>query len=922
MKRSHPEIAFVVSETHWDREWYHPFQEFRFHLVNLVRKLIRILQDRPDYRSFVFDGQSVVIPDVLELAPELEEPLRKLATSGRIRFGPWYVLPDEFLVSAESLVRNLHHGQRIASRFGGAMKVGYVPDGFGHPAQLPQIFAGFGIRRAILWRGMGEEAEDLGSEFWWEALDGTKVLTIWLPQGYGNFGNLGFPRSWGDMRGFRPSVEEAEKRLAERLPGLQKYGRSGVYLFMNGLDHLPPQPELPDLLWELQQRHPELLLRHGTFEEAFEAIEARLSSLAPLKVYQGEFTSGKYAVILQGVYSSRVYLKQASFELETQLVHYVEPFVALGLALGGEATWLNCVDYAWRELMRNHPHDDICGCSVDPVHRNNEHIYEQVRQVAHKLEREVLRFLGWRVGLARKEGAPFIVWNTAQFPRGEWTEAELWFDGSDTTPDSFRLELADGTEVPYIHLAERVEQGVDYLTPYRKRVVRALIQLPSVPSVGWQTVYAVPGKPSRPKPTVLVDPVSRRVENEFLTLTVHPDGTFDVLDKSTGNRFEGLHWFEDTEDVGDEYDYSPARTSLTLDSRGADARIEMVPLGGVAAEVRIRRRWELPARFDREKGRRSDEKVPVDLDVALRVAQGSPRIEVRTKVDNRAEDHRLRIHFPTGVRAEFADVDEHFAILRRPIGPPAEKDPVQPAPPTKHFQRFVSLGRGGRGLAVAARGLHEYEVLDNGDLAITLFRSVGWLSRDDLLTRRGHAGYGFPTPEAQCLRRMCFEYALLPHAGDVRQEEVRNQLLAFLLPVRVARADWKPSLGIDLPAEERPVPQEPVFERIAALPERGSLVEIEGEGVVLSSLKWAWRGTGFVVRVYSVDRLAREVTMRWLWPIRRALEVNLNEEYLGRVECRENSFRFLLRPGQIRTFLVVPEVERLPHGGWAGCCCP
>ena len=161
---AHREIAIVVSETHWDREWYHPFQEFRFHLVRLARQLVDILRARPDYRAFVFDGQTVVIPDVLEVARELEEPLRELACTGRIRFGPWYVLPDEFLVSAESLVRNLHYGHRIAERFGGPMKIGYVPDGFGHPAQLPQVFAGFDIRRVVLWRGMGEEAEDLGTE--------------------------------------------------------------------------------------------------------------------------------------------------------------------------------------------------------------------------------------------------------------------------------------------------------------------------------------------------------------------------------------------------------------------------------------------------------------------------------------------------------------------------------------------------------------------------------------------------------------------------------------------------------------------------------------------------------------------------------------------------------------------------------------
>ncbi|MDZ7373335.1 MAG: glycosyl hydrolase-related protein [candidate division KSB1 bacterium] len=906
------EVAFVVSETHWDREWYHPFQEFRYHLVFLVQKLLDLMQERPDYRVFVFDGQSVVIPDVLEVAPEMEEPLRRLSRAGRIRFGPWYVLPDEFLVSAESLVRNLHYGHRIAEKFGGAMNVGYVPDGFGHPAQLPQVLAGFGIRRAILWRGMGEEAEDLGSEFLWEALDGTQVLAVWLPQGYGNFGNLGYPRNWGDMRGYRPSLDEADRRLGERLAVLRRFGRCGVYLLMNGLDHLPPQPELPDLLRGLQERHPELEIRHASFEELFDEIERRLPELPALKIYQGEFNSGKHAVILQGVYSSRVYLKQANFELETKLVHSLEPLLALALTVGGPHLWRNFLDYAWRELMKNHPHDDICGCSVDAVHRNNEHIYEQVRQVVHKLEHEVLHFLGWQVRLPHSQGTPFVVWNTAGFPRSEWVRTELWFDGQDPAASGFRLELPDGREVPYVLLETRGEEGVNYLTPLRKRVACVWLKLPDVPPGGWQTIVAVPGTPRPPRKTVVVDPAKRRMENEFLLIDLHEDGTFDLQDKRTGNRYERLHWLEDTEDVGDEYDYSPAPNSLSLDTKGVKAEIELVRLGGVVAEARIRRRWELPARFDREQGKRSDQKVPVEVQTILRVVAESPRVDIETEVHNRACDHRLRVHFPTGVKAEFAEVDEQFALLRRRIALPLEKDPVQPPSPTRHFQRFVSLGRGGRGLALVAHGLHEYEATEDGDLALTLFRSVGWLSRNDLLTRKGHAGWAIPTPEAQCLRTLRFSYALLPHEGEVRRSDVYNALLGFVLPIQVARADWKPSLGIDLPPEERPLKEEPAFRRSGVLPDRASLVKIEGEGVVLSSLKPAWRGEGIVVRVYSVNTVGTEVRAEWLWPLRHAFEVNLNEEYLNTVACRDNEFRFHLRPGQIRTFLVIPEVGPAP----------
>ncbi|NOZ57119.1 MAG: hypothetical protein GXO73_10080, partial [Calditrichaeota bacterium] len=469
------EIAVVVSETHWDREWYQPFQEFRYHLVRTFEQLVETLNERPDYRTFVFDGQAVVLEDALEVAPELQSPLAELGRKGRIRFGPWYVLPDEFLVSGESLVRNLHFGCETARPFGPPLWVGYVPDAFGHPAQLPQILARFGIRHAVMWRGMGEEAEDLGSEFWWEGLDGSRVLTAWLPQGYGNFSKLGYPFIWGDTTGYAPSVEEADKRLRERLDVLRRYGRAGVYLLMNGVDHVPPQPELPDLLEALRRRHPELQIVHGTFEDYFRLLESRTEIFPLLKTYQGEFNSGKHSVILQGVYSSRVYLKQANFELQTALERYVEPVVALATAVGGWRKWDRFVSYAWKELLKNHPHDDICGCSVDQVHRNNEHVYEQVREVANQVLKDGLRYVGWRLELRREDATPFLIFNPAEFPRDEWVEVELWFDGQDDRYRDFRLVTGDGKQVSFVRLRERVVEGMDFQTPFRKHAVAGLL---------------------------------------------------------------------------------------------------------------------------------------------------------------------------------------------------------------------------------------------------------------------------------------------------------------------------------------------------------------------------------------------------------------------------------------------------------------
>ena len=149
-------IGHYVSSAHWDREWYEPFQDYRFRLVHMIDNLLETLQREPDFRYFQSDGQSIMWEDYLEIRPEREEQIRRLAQEGRLRIGPWYVLTDELIVGGESLIRNLQRGLALASKFGRPSRVGFVSDLFGHTSQLPQILRGFDIDNAFLWRGVNE----------------------------------------------------------------------------------------------------------------------------------------------------------------------------------------------------------------------------------------------------------------------------------------------------------------------------------------------------------------------------------------------------------------------------------------------------------------------------------------------------------------------------------------------------------------------------------------------------------------------------------------------------------------------------------------------------------------------------------------------------------------------------------------------
>ena len=287
----------LVSHTHWDREWYLPFQQFRANLVEAVDSLLALMAADPEYRYFTLDGQTVILEDYLEVRPEKEAELKELISQGRVLIGPWYVMPDEFLVSGESLIRNFLEGRRTAARFGSVMKVGYVPDPFGHIAQFPQILRGFGIDSAVLWRGVGAELKH--DQALWEAPDGSQVLLVYMPGGYQNAAVL-------------PSAQDSlMERLSQIRTELEPRAMTDYLLLMNGDDHMQPQPDVPSIVAEANRRLRGAELVHGTIPMLLEGIRAEMDGSGDqLEVLTGELRSSELAHLLAGVLSARVNLKQ------------------------------------------------------------------------------------------------------------------------------------------------------------------------------------------------------------------------------------------------------------------------------------------------------------------------------------------------------------------------------------------------------------------------------------------------------------------------------------------------------------------------------------------------------------------------------------------------------------------------------------
>ena len=370
-----PEVSdfryLVVPHTHWDREWYLPFEQFRLRLGAVVDGVLDTLEGDESFTSFTLDGQAIVLEDYLEVRPENEARLRELLAAGRLEVGPSYVLPDEILVGGESLVRNLLLGRRVCRRFrvqpSGA---GYLPDSFGHPAQLPQILAGFGIRTFLFSRGMGDEIDDVGVVFRWRAGPAEVVACQMLPH-YDNFARL----TWYH------DAEERLRTIVSRFGDVLRAAGQEQIVLANGSDHLPVEPELPEIVAGLGRTFG-ADLRIGRYDEHEPPADG-------LPVYEGELVGSRLQNVLRGVNSARIYLKQANERAERRVLS-IETAAALRTLREGSPYPAADLRLAWRDLLRNHPHDSICGCSCDEVHRDMLVRYQQLDRTLDFVEREAL----------------------------------------------------------------------------------------------------------------------------------------------------------------------------------------------------------------------------------------------------------------------------------------------------------------------------------------------------------------------------------------------------------------------------------------------------------------------------------------------------------------------------------------------------
>ncbi len=897
----------LISHTHWDRAWYVTFQEYRMRLVQLIDRLLEILKNDPDYCYYMLDGQMSVLDDYFEVRPQRKVELQALTRSGRVQVGPWFVLADEFLVSPESLIRNLMLGHRIGEDFGGVMKIGYVPDGFGHIAQLPQILRGFGIDNAFFWRGMGKEGDELGTEFEWVALDGSSVTTILLPWGYHTASNIGYGVHWGDFSQMAFNPDLAQEKLDKFIDKLTPMAHTDAILLMNGIDHQEAQPQIPSILAQANVRK-KFHIEQTTLKKHLDRVRAYAQTHAiSFPSFQGEFRWGCYSEILQGIHATRLHLKQRNHQIETLLERVMEPLVAIAALAGAttveqQAGTDDLVWTAWRWLLLNHPHDDMYGCGIDAVHEEMAYRFCQAEQIATFLSRDNLRALTRHVDFTGQGGIPVIFVNTLNWKRDEITEVDIDFDYDDSVADSFELVTPDGFPVPHQLLSDEQTFWMETLKANRKRRVRILVPV-SIPACGYTTLYVQPKR----HPRIIANDwavETQAAENRYLRLKIERDGGLTVTHKASGKTYSGLNHFEDVADAGDAYTFCPIQGDTPLSTQGNPAEVRQLWVGTNAVAYEITHQLKLPTQISEGRLTREGE-TNITITSTVTLKRDCPYVDVRTTFYNSARDHKLSVVFPTDMTVQKAAVNESFAVVDRSIDLPVSDGWVEDPTPLMHQRAFTDLSDGQNGLAIFNRGLAGVEVTRTAEgtrTAVPLVRSVGWLSRDDLWVRRIAAGPLVPTPGAQCIGERTAEYAIFPHAGD--WQSVYAQAYNYVTPITAGRADTH--AGIDLhdmnitrddPSKITYIP----FPREGELPDTYSFVQVEGDGIILSALRRAKSGE-LLVRFFNIKREDTVATIGSVKALVTANQLNLNED----IECvlqidDAHRLTIAVRAGQIVT---------------------
>lgn len=881
---------YVISLTHWDREWRFPFQKTRMLLVEMMDEVLDVLDTDPDYVCFHLDGQTILLEDYCEVRPENAERIRQYVEAGRLVIGPWFVLPEENQMSGESLVRNFIWGERIGSRFGGCCKCGYTPTSWGQVSQMPQIFNGVGVDNIIFYRGISED-QVKGHFYTWKGPDGSSLFGVRL----GDHARVAFfhlvdrrialnrgpeftEHAWASGgKPFRlcgagssapyhfaePPVGWFPERIEEAFTDLDRNElgpwETPFALGFDGDDSTGPFRLTPKIIAEANRR-----ITNGkrvvqtdmltAVREAQEHLKGR-----ELETVTGEMRhpqrAGLFTDLYAEVQATRIPMKYMNRRAEFGLQRVAEPWATVAWALGSAYPRF-ALDQANRLVLMNHAHDSIGGCGRDEVNDEVEFRFRQAGILSGAITEDAARAIAGRIDTSAFDPADLllIVFNPLPRRRDEVVKAELDI-ARHLGVKGFRVLDLDDREVDVQVIRTSDFQAVfnhPQELPLRMESDRweILLDAADIPGTGYAVFRVVPEEGELRHPGSLMTGPSS-MENEFLTVTINPNGTVDVTGKETGQVLREQNLFQDRGEVGDYWVGGiPVRDGV-FTSRGCRAAISVVENGKLSCAIEAVVAMDLPVRASDDGSHRVEETRPVRITSRYRLVKGERFLRITTTVENTVEDHVLRALFPTGVATDIASAETAFDVVERAIPLPDTRGWREPYRPGQPHQNFVDLSDGTTGVALLNQGLPQYEAVDDAErtVALTLLRAHRAWNSVRLARYPDQGG-------TQLRGTYTFEYALMPHAGDWQAGGVLPAAEAFNVPLRAGAAG--PGDG--------------------TLPTRHSFLTVEGDGLVMNALKQGEWDESIVVRISNPGTEDVSGRLRTPFGVEHAETVDLLEQ--------------------------------------------
>jgi alpha-mannosidase len=891
----------IVCNSHWDREWVYPFEETRLLLIDFMDNLLALLDRDPDFKSFTFDSQTGGLEDYLELRPEKRATIEKHVKSGKLIVGPWYTLPEEYIVNAESLVRNLVVGHRVAQSLGKISKVGYTPFGYGQTSQMPQIYQGFGIDTIIFYRGINTPH----SEFILEGPDGSRLLGmrfgcmsrfsyyiyVYRVLRYGSdnvFARYDWDRgaapfrlaSERNPRGHYYILDNEKKQwnsapIPEQLQKLvrdeSEHFSTSQICCMQGFDSSDPDPRESEILRMCQEMMPEHTLKFSSLQEYMDAMRQEVQ--APT-VLTGESrnpgATGKWTHLFGDVISARPRLKRANHRAEVSLQRQAEPWSAIGSLVGGEYLKTG-LDHAWRFLLQNHPHDTITGGGIDQMEKDSHYRFDQVELISKGLARRGMQAV--QLAIDNSDLTPrdsvLTVFNSCSFPRSGIVSCYVDLP-QNMGYEAFSIQTPEGKQARF-QIKERFPAGVlmrnlqDISIELRTDRVLCHVEVEEIPALGYRTYHLVRENANAYLPGTLA-PEVQVLENEFLRVQFNPNGTLDLTHKESGYTYQGVHYFEDTGETGHSWIHMEPELNETITSHGFPCVIALEEAGPLLARMKVEYHLQIPVSVEDPPGidfregdinhtRRTHERKELIITSRFTLRAGEKRLDVTTSFENQCKHHRLRVVFPTRLCTDRTDSEASFDVISRDIHVKEGNAYFGRPNPQYPMHRFVDMSDGTKGFAVINNsGLREYEAMDTADrpLAITLIRAF---------TFRNPPVFGrwetYPDMEiAQCPGFHEITYSLYPHPGDWTQ-------------------------GVYRQAEDLNLPLEPaqVGPHTGRLPKSLSFLELKGDNLQLTAFKQAEDRPGsYIVRLFNPTETEVSGTLVTHQPLKAAWLTNMNEE--------------------------------------------